>query len=248
MKNIFFTILLVFTFVKVNSQFYKGEILYKKELITSENNTDKKEVNDYLSKKNEHLRSLLTDINFFLEFNNNESFFYSKCSSFEVEEDRYFRLAEILGGRSGDWYINSKSKERLCNIDAFGQEFIVKSSIESDSWNLLNETKKIGNYICYKATTIYVVTNSKGTFNHPVIAWYTAEIPIGFGPVGYGGLPGLIVELTVRNVKYTVSKVLLNPKKKIEIKKPTKGKLVTEEEFNTIGAEAMGNFKRKISN
>ena len=34
----------------------------------------------------------------------------------------------------------------------------------------------------------------------------------------------------------------------VEIKKPTKGKLVTEEEFNDIGKEAMGNFKRKISN
>lgn len=248
MKNIFITIVVVFTFFKVNSQSYKGEIHYKKELITSENNADKKEVNDYLSKKNENLQRLLTDIDFLLKFNNNESFFYSKCLNFQVEEDRYYRLAKMSGGRSGDWYVNSMTKERLRKVDAFGQEFIVKSSIEKNEWHLLNESKRIGNYLCYKATAIYIVKNSKGTFNHPVEVWYTPELPIAFGPLGYGGLPGLIVELTVRNVKYTISKIMLNPEKKIEIKKPTKGKLVTEEEFNAIGEEAMGNFRSKISN
>lgn len=246
MKNIFFAIVLIFTFFKANSQSYKGEILYKKELITSEYNKDK--INDYLSKRDKHMKMLLNGINFILEFNNNESFFYTKTSSFEVEEDRSFRLAIISGGRGGNWYVNSKSKESLRNIEGFGQEFVVKSSIESDAWNLLNDTKKIGNYICYKATTIFVVNNSKGTFNHPVTAWYTTEIPVSFGPIGYGGLPGLIVELTIQDVKYKMEQITFNPKKKIIIKKPTKGKLVTEEEFNAIGAEAMGNFKSKISN
>ncbi len=111
-----------------------------------------------------------------------------------------------------------------------------------------NETKKIGNYLCYKATTIFVIENSKGTFNHPVTAWYSTQIPIGFGPIGYGGLPGLIVELTVQNIKYSMTKLMLNPKKEIVIKKPKKGKLVTEEEFNLVAKEAMGNFKTRISN
>ena len=66
-------------------------------------------------------------------------------------------------------------------------------------WRIIStETKKIDNYTCYKATTEYVVTNPKGTFKHPVVAWFCPEIPISHGPNGYGGLPGLILEIQIR--------------------------------------------------
>ena len=248
MKNILFTLVFVINLTAIYGQFTGGEIIYTKVLIDQDNATKNENVSTYLSNRNSNIQKILEDINFVLKFNETESYFYPKSLTMEVEEDSAYKLAVMIGGNSGEWYLNMKSRERLRYINAFGQDFIIKSALEDLKWKLTNESKQVGNFECFKATTTYVVINSKGTFNHPVEAWFTTEIPIGFGPIGYGGLPGLIVELNVRNVKYSISKVVLNPKKQVEIKKPTKGKLVTEEEFNTIGAEAMGNFKSKISN
>jgi GLPGLI family protein len=46
-------------------------------------------------------------------------------------------------------------------------------------------------------------------------------------------LPGLILELQVRNIKWGATKISLS-KEDITIDEPTKGKVVTEEEYKTI--------------
>ena len=56
------------------------------------------------------------------------------------------------------------------------------------SWKITNETKKIQNYTCYKATTSFRGNNFE--------AWFTPDIPINAGPWKWYGLPGLILEAT----------------------------------------------------
>src|SRR5690606_9012639 len=65
--------------------------------------------------------------------------------------------------------------------------FLVTDEINY-SWQITNETKKIQNFTCYKATTSF----RENTFE----AWFTPEIPINAGPWKWYGLPGLIVEAT----------------------------------------------------
>lgn len=226
----------------VCSQSIEGIAVYSKSYIE---NTLEEET--FISKRMKSMKSEFENLRFDLKFTKSESVFEVE-EMIDFQEDLMSQLALSVGGSNGVFYINTDDKIILNQNESFGQEFIVKSLLDNIKWKLHNETRKIGDYVCYKATTTYVVKNNKGTFNHPVTVWYAPEIPVGFGPIGYGGLPGLIVELQVQNFNYFMTKITLNPKKKIEIKKPTKGKLVTEEEFNTIGAEAMGNFKNKISN
>ena len=226
----------------VFSQKNEGIAIYSKSYIE---NKEGKET--FMSKQMKSMKAEFENLRFNLKFTKSESVFEVE-ESIGFDDNMLAKLALTVGGSKGVFYINTEDKIILNEKESFGQAFIVKSLIDNINWKLHNETKKIGNYICYKATTIFVVNNSKGIFNHPVTAWYAPEIPVGFGPIGYGGLPGLIVELQVQNFNYFMTKITLNPKNKIIIKKPTKGKLVTEEEFNAIGAEAMGNFKRKISN
>lgn len=246
MKRVINVVVIIFSITSLQSQNYSGEIAYGKSLDLKNNNDEEK---SYFYKKYEKYQSDFLALNYILKFNNKESLFYVE-ESFELEDGPKTRYILGAGGGAGTFYVNLKDNCEIRKIDAFGGEFLVTSSISAaaNNWTLLNKKKQIGNYQCYKATTVYVVKNSKGTFNHPVEAWYTTEIPIGFGPAGYGGLPGLIIELTVRDIKYSIKKVILNPKKKIVIKKPTKGKLVTEEEFNAIGREANSNIRNSFSN
>ena len=99
----------------------------------------------------------------------------------------------------------------LTQSDLLGKKVFVKTGLISD-WNLTKDFKDIDGYKCYKATNVYKVTNSVGVFNHEVIAWYCPEIPYSYGPLGYGNLPGLILQLQVRNVIYGALKINLQSK------------------------------------
>ncbi|WP_452223309.1 GLPGLI family protein [Lacinutrix chionoecetis] len=67
-----------------------------------------------------------------------------------------------------------------------------------------------------------------------VVAWYTMQIPVNNGPADYWGLPGLILEINSGRTTILCSKIIMNPADKQEIKKPTKGKEVTREEYTEI--------------
>ena len=67
-----------------------------------------------------------------------------------------------------------------------------------------------------------------------VTAWYTMQIPVNQGPGEYWGLPGLILEVNSGKTTILCSKIVINPQEKEEIKKPSKGKEVTKEEYSDI--------------
>ncbi|KOS06340.1 hypothetical protein AM493_10075 [Flavobacterium akiainvivens] len=72
-----------------------------------------------------------------------------------------------------------------------------------------------------------------------ITAWYTPDIPVSQGPETYWGLPGLILEVTDGRTTILCSKVVLNVKEKVTIKAPTKGKKVTQTEFDETVAKKM---------
>lgn len=72
-----------------------------------------------------------------------------------------------------------------------------------------------------------------------ITAWYTPDIPVNQGPENYWGLPGLILEVNTGKTTVLCSKIVLNPKDKKEIKAPSKGKVVTQNEFDDIVTKKM---------
>ena len=74
-----------------------------------------------------------------------------------------------------------------------------------------------------------------------MLAWYTTELPFSHGPIGCGGLPGLIVELTYQGATYFLKKIDLKPTGTFKIEKPNKGKKTTLKEFYDIQIEAGSN-------
>lgn len=90
-------------------------------------------------------------------------------------------------------------------------------------WTIISKKKNIQDYTCYKATSSFSVTRGDRTFTFPLIAWFCPEIPYNFGPLGYGGLPGLILELQERNILYGAKKIEFNS---------TKNKIINHEISN----------------
>jgi GLPGLI family protein len=129
-------------------------------------------------------------------------------------------------------YVDLQKDERLVQNTAFDQQFLISGQAFKQKWNLIDETKKIGNYICYKATSILTIQNSVGTFNHQITAWYTPDLPFSHGPNGYVGLPGLIIELDIHVFTYFLKELDLKGKKNLIIQKPVKGKKVTQDEYD----------------
>ena len=88
-----------------------------------------------------------------------------------------------------EYTIMDKSKDSLKTKTFISNDtYLVYETIPVFKWDFdNNETKKIGDYICKKATTTFRVRN--------YIAWYTLDFTTQFGPWKFNGLPGLILEV-----------------------------------------------------
>ena len=86
-------------------------------------------------------------------------------------------------------------------------------------------------------------TNFMDDFDLPkeitITAWYTPEIPVNQGPESYWGLPGLILEVNDGKTTILCSKVVLNSKEKAVIKAPTKGKVISQNEYDETVTKKM---------
>lgn len=72
-----------------------------------------------------------------------------------------------------------------------------------------------------------------------VTAWYTMSIPVNSGPGEYWGLPGLILEVNSGRTTILCTKIVLNPADKDEIRKPTKGKEISQEDYQATVKKKM---------
>lgn len=112
--------------------------------------------------------------------------------------------------------------------------FLIEGNIDAAGWKITGEQKSILDYACQKA----VKTDEEG---NETIAWFTPQIPVSTGPLHYIGLPGLVLEVVLKNGDHTISaaEIALEPVLKDDLQKPKKGKKVTQEEFDEIVAEKM---------
>lgn len=175
-----------------------------------------------------------------LKFNQNESLFFFE-DFLESDDMNKLDFAFISVKHTGKIYTNINEDNILTQKDVHGGNLIIKKKASTIKWKLENETKKIGEYKCYKATTKQRVYRSSGNHKEKTIeAWYAPSLTINSGPLGFGGLPGLIIELNDGQVLYTLKEIKFDRKdsKKTKVKKPTKGKIVTEDQFYEITSEA----------
>lgn len=180
-----------------------------------------------------------------LVFTNSESIFKEKEQLNRPSNNSLSGTIVSSTGGFGIFYKDLHEKRFVNQRDLLGKLFLIADTIEKPNWKLEKETKNIGEYTCFKATRNRISENTETgeTLNTPITAWYTPQIPIATGPFDYGGLPGLILEITDGNSSYLCSQIVLNPKDGVKIEQPKKGKRVSGEEFEKIQAQKMKEMK-----
>ena len=183
------------------------------------------------------------------------------------------RFMMMGGGASGDYYKNTQSKTSVKENEFSGKNFLIKDALKTYEWKMEQETKMIGQNLCFKATTVIEVPvrpefrfgrrnaeqNNKEeeeevkeeapkTEQVIVTAWYAMEIPVSHGPDDFWGLPGLILEVSYGNTNILCTKIVINPKEKTTIEEPTKGKEVSQKEYDEIIAEKMKEMQERFRN
>ncbi|GAB5565403.1 MAG: GLPGLI family protein [Winogradskyella sp.] len=207
---------------------------------------------------------------YILTFNKEEAVFYEdeKLDAMSGATDSWGK--NFAPGRQ---YKNVKTNTQIQNQEFYGKKFLVKDKLQDINWILGKETKQIGNYMCFKATASIPSNDlawydfSWGRLRNnqanekkadsiktdetdeteiemtEVEAWYSPQIPVSHGPLEYWGLPGLILEVSAGNTTMLCTKIVMNPKEKLEIKAPDKGKETTKAEYQVTVIEKMKEFR-----
>ena len=229
MKKLF--LVLVLTSIFSHGQIKTGRIEYNL-VISDDAELEKGQMSEYFAdaKKN------AIYVSYSLDFNSTEMIFYTNKKMNGDNNNTSF--SETFGGVTGLYYKKINDSIVFNTIDDYViGNIIIKKKILVD-WKLHSETKKIQDFVCYKATAVIEIINSVGIFKRNVVAWYCPKIPVSYGPKGYSGLPGLILELQEKNIIFGAKKITLNPANVI-IVKPTKYKTVTEIEYQKMADKSM---------
>lgn len=239
---------------KVNAQEFKGEATYKSKrqldvkLDSTQMDTGmQKQVMEMLKKQFEKTH--------ILTFNKEESL-YKEEESLGAPNPQGMQMVMVGNGGSDMLYKNIKEKRKTNQTETFSKFFLIKDDLKAHQWTLESGTKNIGEYTCFKATMTREVEDIESGFTIKtndnsaneedkaekekkmktitITAWYTPQIPVSVGPAGYHGLPGLILETNDGSQTIICSKIVINPEKSNEIIEPSKGKEVTQKEFDAI--------------
>lgn len=202
---------------------------------------------------------------YLLSFSKEESL-YKEDEQLEAPQMSGMQVVMVDTGGSDILYKNIKEENYTNQNEVFGKIFLIEDKLEKRDWVLSNETKNIGEYTCYKATMTRQQEVERGVIRineendskdeeetEPemeeitVTAWYAPEIAVNNGPGRYQGLPGLILEVNDDSLTLMCSKIVLNPKDKVNIDKPSKGKKVNQEKFDQIMEKKMQEMNERYN-
>ena len=251
---------------KITAQNFYGEATYfSKTKVEDTDFGDSKMDPERKKQFNEAMRKAL-EKSYLLQFNKVESK-YTEEEKLETPSAGGDGMSMSIS-MTGDFSKSYKNIQQLITIseeEIAGKEFLVTEPIKKWEWQMSDETKKIGEYTCQKATfTEPVPEEAKKEYEEMlakkkdgktmffgltepkpknIIAWYTSEIPVSHGPKNYWGLPGLIMEVNDGETTLLCTKVVLNTKNVKEIKVPKNGKKVTRKEFDKIDKDSFDKMK-----
>jgi GLPGLI family protein len=166
-----------------------------------------------------------------------------------IDLEKANRRFNSKGGGNGVYYKNIEKKLKIHQYDApfDNKKYLIYMPFNEHEWIITKEKKTINNYLCFKAYTKeeYDFPNPNGKIEkikNIIVVWFTPEINYSFGPDGFDGLPGLVLEKQLGSFYFIASKISF---KKSSIIMPKEGIIISNKEFNIKSDKA---FKELLKN
>ena len=274
MNNIFLkitSVILFLTVTSISAQDFQGQAVYQTKSTLDMDFAGSGIPADRIKRIKEMMKNQL-EKTYTLSFNKTASIYKEETKLDQAGNARGGMRFMMMGGAgSGKYYKNTQAKKSSRERELSGKNFLIKDDLITYEWKMEEETKMIGENLCFKATT--VIERPERTNNIRfgrrnnndddkeeeeneevkmeqviVTAWYTLNIPVSHGPGDYWGLPGLILEISEGNTQILCTKIVINPKEKEEIAEPKKGKVVSQKEFDEIQTQKMKEMRERFGN
>lgn len=224
-----------------------GIVVYSIQLDTTDHNKTSSKLTKQWADINMKMKEYAMLQQFELIFDKNQSSFkYIERLNSDINfDDKINKISKSAYTSNDDVYVNVNSNTE---ISQKRDGTIVQDNV-TKNWEILNESKKIGGYLCYKAILKSPYVNRFGESKIKITeAWFTPSIPYSYGPKNFYGLPGLILELRENRTTYLATKIEFFDKD-LEINFP-KGKTVTKEEYDrrlesSVGGVILGKKREK---
>jgi GLPGLI family protein len=234
MKNVlcFFMLLMQSSY---SQHSFLGVVEYTIESAEAVDSLKINRLNNQLGLSESDKRSIKTIINqpayFVLHFNGQESSYRNKNQESLEVDDNIKKLPNFLlnfgGGRNCNYYTSIKDNKTFAEKIVFGEFMTI--IYELPKWEITSELKVIGNLVCRKA-----IKKAGDSYVNNLEVWFCSDIPVQFGPQLYNGLPGLVIEVISSNVRIIASRVDLKPNVDLSISKPTKSRIISEEDYGKL--------------
>jgi len=250
-----------------NAQTFTGQATYQSKTVF-DMKLGGDQINDQMRAQISEMMKKQFEKTYTLDFNSEESL-YQEEQNLAAPTGRSGMMSGMMGNfQSGSQYKHIKDSLYLESKEFFGKSFLIQDSLPVLKWELVNESKQIGQYVVFKAVAVKELDKTAFTelrkkekegdeentllendsivspldqFEMPksieIVAWYTPQVPVSHGPSEFWGLPGLIMEVQSGKTTILCSKLILNPKEKVDIEVPSKGKQVTQKEFQDMVLE-----------
>jgi GLPGLI family protein len=171
-----------------------------------------------------------------LFFNESFALYQSDAKKEEDILDQHsggMQIRIMKGGESDKLFCDLREKKKTEQKEFMTRMFLVESDLSKSEWKITENMRNILGYNCQEA----ILKDTSKTAK----AWFTTSIPVSAGPAGFGGLPGLILQVDINDGKRLITAVALDPSLDVTdvLVKPKEGKKVTEQEFRTIVDEKM---------
>ena len=248
--------ILIFTFtISVSSLDFQGQAFYKTQTSMDFGSWGDRMSAEQKKAMKERMKPFLEPV-YILTFDKTKSIYQQEETLDAPGSGGGRGWGKMWASAGGPVYKDIATQKSLQSTEFMGKKFLISNDQNKIKWVMEKEQKMIGNYLCFKATALVPKPKTmtsvwrkaekendsiKDSANYEtqeeysmVTAWYTPQIPVSHGPAEFGGLPGLILELTTDRTVMLCTRVVMNPEKRIQISEPTKGEFVSRTEFENI--------------
>jgi GLPGLI family protein len=262
LANLLAVILITIVMTNVFGQNIQGVATYKSHQQVSIK-MDSTKVSSAMEKQMQEMLKKQFQKTYKLSFDRESSVYQEEETLGAPQAGGGMMITTFSSGGSDILYKNIKQQEFTSQKETMGKIFLIEDSLANYNWKLENETKFIGEYTCFKATyTREIEVPKNDNFSFSVVesdeepemvkkeivttAWYTPQIPVSNGPGKFHGLPGLILEINDGTQTIVCTSIVLNPTDKVEIKAPTKGKKLSQNEYDDIMDKKMKEMQERF--